>query len=114
PPSPPRIVAEYGDDVPQRDYAEEAYCARYLTTIESSRTYLFAIDRPLPGYKYRIVWSLPEEDPTEPPVKPGVVGTLLEIRKQLGPDGGRRADVVEALHELRDELGADEVLRGFG
>jgi 3',5'-cyclic AMP phosphodiesterase CpdA len=115
PPMPPRVVVECGGDGElQRDYAEEAYCAPFLISVESSRTFVFSVDRPLPGYRYLIEWPLAGEDPTEPPeVKPGVIGTLREIRRQLA-EPARVPAVAAALSELREEFRAAPVLRAFG
>lgn len=113
PPSEPRLIVL--DPNEKREYAEESYGSQFLMRLEPSRTFVFSIDRPLPGHIYRMEWELPEEDPTEPPdTNRGIVGTIREIRKRLAPAVNRGQAVMSSLQKLQDEFRAAQILCQFG
>jgi 3',5'-cyclic AMP phosphodiesterase CpdA len=104
-PADARLVVH--DETGARDYAEEKYCAPYLTRIEPSRTLAFAVDRPLPHFWYTIEWELPEEDPAErvdlapdqATASAGIPGQLKTASFSLP------TDLAAALAALRDGFG---------
>lgn len=60
----PRVHV-YEDETGVRDPAEERYASRRFTSFKDDNTVVLIVDRPLPRYYYKIVWSLPETEREE-------------------------------------------------
>jgi 3',5'-cyclic AMP phosphodiesterase CpdA len=80
-----------------RDHVEERYAARRFTSFRDDNTAVLIVDRPLPGYKYKIVWDLPVTEDEE-----------LNLS---GADRLRIEEIKERLLDLRSEAGADPARR---
>lgn len=55
-----RMTALTLDD--KRDDEESAFAERQITELPATRTLLFNLPNPLPGYRYELNWELPEDD----------------------------------------------------
>jgi 3',5'-cyclic AMP phosphodiesterase CpdA len=78
----PRV--EVTDEIQNvRDYVEERYAERRFTSFDDDDTAVLIIDRPLPGYKYKIVWELPENEAEERHLPGAVRNQLEEIKARL-------------------------------
>jgi len=73
------------DDTCIHDPLEEQYFDRHFSKFKDTNTIVMAIEKPLPGYTYRILWDLP-----------------LEEHKMALTDQGRALDMIERLLQLRE------------
>jgi 3',5'-cyclic AMP phosphodiesterase CpdA len=80
-----------------RDYVEERYAARRFTSFDDDNTAVLIVDRPLPGYTYKIVWELPK--------------TEAEERQLSAVDRNRIEEIRERLLALRTEAGSEAAAR---
>ena len=55
--NPSRIWLEVYDEANNPDRAEQRYAATRLTSFDDDNSVLFVLDKPLPGYEYKIAWS---------------------------------------------------------
>lgn len=105
---PLRLVLEALNERDQRDYVEERYAAARVTRFENDNSVVLTLEKPLPGYAYRLVWELPQNEVEELDVKPSDARYSVEVLNRLiklqGRDTHALREVEQRLHNLKDSI----------
>jgi hypothetical protein len=103
---PPQVWAEVYDAEKNLDRGEQAHAAARLTTFEDDNSVILTLEKPLPGYTYKIAWELPESEVEQMNVKDsdrnfaeGINERLLLLRTDR--DTYRRNQIEQKLYHLR-------------
>jgi hypothetical protein len=101
------------------DDREREFARRGFSYSLEARTAILSLDHPLPGYKYKIEWNLPENEIRELNLNAKDAGlaearikALLKSRDDLAEDTSRRP-VWQALNEFRGELAHTHAFKGL-
>lgn len=93
------------DETCVHDPKEEEYFDRHFSKFKDSRTIVSVMERPLPGYTYRILWDLPPEEHKLTLNDQGLAMDLVERMLQLrDPASPYRADAQAWLRKLREDI----------
>lgn len=102
------ILASYKGE---RDYREGKHAYHHLSYAKGDPTVVLALERPLPGYTYKIVWDLPEDEEEELKLDHIDAGIAEELIKRLlqwrSAEHSVQVNVQRCLEKLRNQIQED-------
>ena len=100
------------DERQTRDHREERLANNRFTVLADRGMAMLPIEKPLPGYTYKIVWSLPKDDIEERQLVPQAARILRATNMRLlslVSDSARQAVVKELLNDLKPQIGSSAI-----